>query len=412
MSLIVMFSCNDKTKAKERRNAEAQHISQTISQSDVMQQVPSNLTVINAEDDIIEIDELFELNNQITDLQYIYLKTEEPIGYINKVVIHKNRIIIADYMITNKVFIFDIEGNLIKIISDKGGGPKEYRNLGCVETHNDEIIVADGQNLKRLYYTLDGKYIRHERCLPCIEFVAMDDKFILHLDYHQSFTYKTTPNLVVSTKDSAIRRALPYKKIQRETTSGSFKRNYKGDILFIPVVSDTIYQILTDSTYTAKYVVKHKKSVWQKYNEELQHDEILQLIRNEGYSQLYSVFYETEKNIGFQLVSLKRENEGLIINSYWYDKATERTYKNTVPTTINGPNEGHPNIIPSPVGVWGDYYIGEIRPEQIEAIMQFRKEKKGTKDSIYFKNEELNKIMQLDEDPNQVVVLYKLDFNR
>jgi hypothetical protein len=246
-----------------------------------MKQVPSNPTVIDAEKNVVHID-AYELNNRVTDLRYIYLKTKEPVGYISKVAVHKNRIIVADYMITEKIFIFDMNGNLIKIISDKGGVPKDYRSLGYMETHNEKIIVADGQSLKRLYYTLDGEYIRHEKCLPCDAFVLMGDKFILHVGYHQSFIYNITPNLVVSTKDSAIRRALPYHKIQRETTPGSFNYNYKGDILFVPSVSDTVYHILTDSTYTAKYVVKHKKSVWQKYNEDLMHGEISQLYSARG----------------------------------------------------------------------------------------------------------------------------------
>jgi hypothetical protein len=288
---VVLYSCNSNNNI---RNANGLHISQTISRSDVMKQVSSNLTVIDAEKNIVHMDEL-ELSNRVTDLRYIYLKTEEPIGYTNKAVIHKSRIIIADYMITEKIFIFDMDGNPVKIISDKGGGPKEYRSLGYMELHNEEIIVADGQSLKRIYYTLDGEYVRHEKCLPCETFAVMDDKFILHLSYHQSYTYNVTPNIVVSTKDSAIRRALPYHNIQRETASGSFNYNYKGDILFIPAVSDTVYRILTDSTFTAKYVVKHQKSAWQKYNENLLHGEILQLIRDEGYSQLYSGFYETEK---------------------------------------------------------------------------------------------------------------------
>jgi hypothetical protein len=377
-----------------------------------MKQIPSNPTVIDAEKNVVHIDEI-KLSNLVTDLRYIYLKTEEPIGYINKVVIHKSRIIIADYMITEKIFIFDMDGNLIKIISDKGGGPKEYRSLGYMELYKEEIIVADGQSLKRIYYTLDGEYIRHEKCLPCETFAVIDDKFILHLSYHQSYTRNVTPNIVVSTKDSAIRRALPYHKIQRETSSGSFNYNYKGDILFIPAVSDTIYQILTDSTFTVKYVVKHEKSVWQKYNEGLFHGEISQLIRNEGYSQLYSVFYETEKNIGFQLVARRRETSDLSIKCYWYDKATGQIY-GTVPAAIDISEMGfvYPDIIPPPIGVYGNYYIAEIRPEQIEFFMQYQKEKKGTKDTISFKNEELRKIIQLDEDPNQVIVLYKLDFNK
>jgi hypothetical protein len=120
-----------------------------------------------------------------------------------------------------------------------------------------------------------------------------------------------------------------------------------------------------------------------------------------------------KKNIGFRLVARRGETNDVSIKSYWYDKATERIY-GTVPATVDISEKGlvYPDIIPAPLGVYGNYYVAEIRPEQIEFLIQYQKEKKGTKDTIYFKNEELRKIIQLEEDPNQVIVLYELDFNK
>jgi hypothetical protein len=404
MSVIVMFSCNNNNDGKKQSTL-ALHVSKTVSGSDIMKQVSSNLTVIDAEKDVIGLD-MFEFDARVTDLKYIYLKTKEPIGYIDKVIIHKNRIIISD-RISEQIFIFDMDGNLIKIISDKGGGPKEYRGLGDIAGYNENIIVGDRLISRRFYYTLDGEYIQQEKCLPYRLFAPLGDKFILHLGYHQSFTYKITPNLVVSVKDSAIRRALPYHNIQKETFSGNFNYNYKGDLFFTPPVSDTVYQILSEFEYTAKYIIKHKQSVWQKYKEELVHGEISKLIK-EGYSKLWTGFYETENNIGFQIVAPKED--GTPINPYWYDKATKQVY-NIIPPTINSSEKRFipPDIIPMPVGVWDNYYIGEIRPEQIEFFREYQKQEK---DSIRFKNEELQRIIQLDDDPNQIIVLYKLDFNK
>jgi hypothetical protein len=402
---MLLLSCNH--NSKDARNADMRHIAKTISGSDRMQQVPSNLTEINTEN-IIEIS-YSDLYDKMTDLRYIYLDTEEPVGYINQVMIHKNRIIVVDHSIANKIFIFNMDGHLIKIISDRGGGPKEYRSLGYADVHNDEIIVVDRQSLKRLYYTLDGIYIRHEKCLPCRAFASLGDKFILHIDYHQSFTHKATPNLVLSVKDSAVRMALPYRNIQKETTGGALMYNYNGDILFLPAVSDTVYQILTDSTYTARYFVKQKKSIWQKYyNEELVHGEISQLLK-QGYTQLGTPeFHDTEKYISFRLV-VHDEKLGSLIRSYWYDKDTRQTYKESFPNGYNN----DPNFVPPSIGVCGNDYIGAIYPEHIENIMEYHNQQQGTKDSVYFKNEELRKIMLAHpKDPNHIIVLYKMDFNK
>jgi hypothetical protein len=246
-------------------------------------------------------------------------------------------------------------------------------------------------------------------CLPCLAFAVLGDKFILHLGYHQSFDYKVTANLVVSVNDSAIRRGLPYHKIQRETTQGHFNHNYKGDLFFTPAVSDTVYQILTDSTFSAKYFVSHKKSVWNLYNVGLVHDDISQRLKEEGYSQLGHVFLETEKNIYFQLMLQDDELASLVNKSHWYDKDSKQTYRLIIDRT---PRTEIPYIIPPAIGIWENYYFGVIPPEQIEAIREYQKKNKGTKNMLDIQNEELRNIINIKDDPNQAIVLYKIDFNK
>jgi hypothetical protein len=238
----------------------------------------------------------------------------------------------------------------------------------------------------------------------------LDNKFILQLAYPQSFDFNTTPNLVVSVKDSALRRALPYQNIQKQTTHGFFSYNYKGDLLFNPTVSDTIYHILTDSTFTAKYFVKHKKSIWQLYKENLIHGEISQKIKNDGYSRFGHFFYETEKNIHFSISFSSEQQNYILSHHYWYDKESKKTYAKG--TISHREQNVISNFFLGTVGAWGNYYIAEISPETIETFREHYHRTKGTKDSLYFKNEELRKIIEIKDDPNQALVLYKLDFNK
>jgi hypothetical protein len=403
LSIIALFSCSDK-KSAVSHSKNAEHVSQTVSNSSLMQQVPFKLIEIDTESSI-EITRS-DLDSCVTGLKYIYLKTEEPIGYVNKVIIRKDKIFVVDANSTGKIFIFDMEGNLINIISDKGGGPQEYLQLGDADISTDEIIIADGQSLKRLYYTLEGKFIRQEKCLPCRQFAVLGDKFILHVGYHQTWNYDITPNLIVSIKDSAMRRALPYSNIQKETVYGEFNYNYKGDLLFSPAISDTVYQILTDSTYAAKYFVKHKKSIWEKHNENLGHAEINNLIKEEGYSKLNSQFHETEKYVHFVLSVI---DAGTTVGkTYWYDKESKQTYNLKVDLTVNPASV----LIPLAWGIWGNYYVVDMWPEQILDIREHQKKTKGTKDTFNIKNAELRKIIEMEDDPNQVIVLYKYDFNK
>jgi hypothetical protein len=294
-----------------------------------------------------------------------------------------------------------MEGNLINIIADKGGGPHEYTRLGYADISTDEIIIYGG-GTKMLYYTLEGKFIRQEICLPCKRFAVLGDKFILHAGGEPFFNGEITPHLVVSLKDSAIRGALPYHNMQKLASSGKeFEYNYRGDLLFLSILSDTVYQILTDSTYAAKYFVKHKKSIWQKRNENLNYFGALNLIKNEGYTRLEQ-FHETEKYVHFVIV----ENDG---DSYWYDKESKQTYCLRGDANENWVSR----FIPYIEDVWGNYFLAYMWPDQIIEIREHQEKTKGTKDTFNIKNAELRKIIeQADEDPNQVIVVYKYDFSK
>jgi hypothetical protein len=103
LSLIALFSCNNSNK-KPVRPAYVEHIAKTITNSGFMEQIPSELVEINV-DDYIELKAYSDLDDKITEIKYIYLKTEEPIGYITKVMIHKNKIYVVDRNISEKVFI-------------------------------------------------------------------------------------------------------------------------------------------------------------------------------------------------------------------------------------------------------------------------------------------------------------------
>jgi hypothetical protein len=397
-----LFSCGNSNE-KQKISDVGLHVSQTVSNSGLMQQVPFKLTEIDTENSI-KITRA-ELDSCVTDLKYIYLKTEEPIGYVSKIVIRDNKLFVIDYHSTNQIFIFDMEGNLVNIIADRGGGPQEYLQLGYADISTDEIIIADGQSMRRLYYTLEGKFIRRERSLPCLQFAVLGDKFILHAGYGQTFNDEIAPNLIVSIKDSAIRRALPYSNIQKKTSSGDLEYNYRGDLLFSPVLSDTVYQILTESAYAAKYFVKHKKSIWQRRNENSDYFGILNL-KKEGYTELEQ-FHETEKYVHF-VISFVEEGK-IQGDTYWYDKESKQTY-----CFKGDANENWISVfIPYIEDIWGNYFLAYMWPGQITEIREHQKKTQGTKEMFNITNTELQKIIeQADEDPNQVIVLYKYDFNK
>jgi hypothetical protein len=315
---------------------------------------------------------------------------------------------------------------LINVINDKGGGPHEYFGLQeALVIHNDELIIADRKKPKRLFYNLDGVFIRSEKSLPSLSFETINDKFVLHIGDHQTWNESITPQIVISVGDSAIRRALPFHNTQKDNFAGKFHLNYKNDLLFLPVLSDTIYQILNDSSYTTKYLFKNKKSIWARADENLTFEQINHLVGEGRYSIFNGDFYETEDNIYFKLTEKSAFDQYLSFQWYWYDKQRQQVFhsvysdgalpsieyiREKAKEKYDIEDDIVDNILAEPIAIWNNYYIGVLEPQYIEALRKYYKKNDTILDK---KNVDFQKnIKSNDSAPNQVLVFYKMNFSK
>jgi hypothetical protein len=403
---LLISSCNDKRQTLQ--NAQDKGMS-----------IPSEITVINAEK-AIKLD-YTDLMTKVTDLKYVYLNTEEPIGEIKQLLLHNERIYIFDRL-TEQVFIFDMNGNLIKLISNMGGGPDEYSGISDITINNDTLIIKDKFLPKILFYSPDGEYFGKETFSPPgSDFIVFKGRYYLTQGYKQSFDRNDT-YLLVSLKDSIICKTFPYYNIQKDAAHGkALQFNSKGELLFTPDMCDTVYQILNDTTYTAKYLIKHKNSIWKRYNENLSRNEVTKLQANDGYTQLMSGISDIENSLAFSLSLANAGDRYIIIVYYWYDKKTGLVYEyaaNSAPVIHNvNENPTFCDMIAPPFWFGNNYYISQITPQSVEDIRNIVvKSKEIFKDKgkvVTFPNKELKRIFdEINDDPNQVLVFYKLDFNK
>jgi hypothetical protein len=374
-----------------------------------------------ANPDIITIDQenhetvpYTELQNVLKDVKYIPLVSKEPIGDIDKMLIYKDRIFVLDKTKAEKVFIFNMQGEIINIIDRKGGGPEEYAGLKDMNISPDEDCIVLNDRLGRftLYFTLDGKFIRKERKIANYTFAIMQDKIINQLVRGQSYEDGLNYHLVVTTKgDSIIRRGFPFYPIQLDAVNyPPLSCNSMGEILFVPNLSDTVYQILSDSTYRVKYVVKHKKSIWEKYNQNIDHKQQTDLIMNSNYTRLNLPILETERFVSF-LMTVKRQSGDqhyMGAYDYWYDKTKGIVFhlEELVTSITNSKTlEGIYHDIPSPRAIYGNYFAGVIN---IELIDIYKKNFVQPKYDAAFKNEELKAMLKSNNpDLEAILVLYE-----
>lgn len=188
----------------------------------------------------------FTWNNIAKEVRMIPLKTEHLIGGNPDLHYFSDNLIIVSDDATNRVFIFDGEGQEKLSFSHYGQGPKEYIAMTSINYHErDSLIMLYDNDKKRLFrFNLEGKFVDARP--------VDTDGTILKIDPEgYIFSLNRTGTSFVSIWDDKLQPAgeyLPFdtlytdqQKINCYTLSG--KGTISDAVNLLPACSDTVYSI-------------------------------------------------------------------------------------------------------------------------------------------------------------------------
>lgn len=123
----------------------------------------------------------------IDSVFYVPLETtdENLIGKIAKVMVVDSIIYVLDKHQAERVFAFDMEGQYLFAIGERGDGPGMYRSINDISVDRKKgiLYILDGKRYKLLEYSLDGKFIReavHFKNLGVREVEVYGEGFIIY----------------------------------------------------------------------------------------------------------------------------------------------------------------------------------------------------------------------------------------
>ena len=325
VTLVLGFSCAGKKQA-----------SPEVDQQEMKLVVSDNVgNIPRVESDYTEIDatdmKALSYPDFITEFvdsaYFVQLSSDELIGNITKLQIFEDRIYVLDRFSAKKVFIFDRQGKLLKVIDDQGGGPKEYIHLGDMHINEDtrELIIADVTG-KYVHYNLNGEWLRSTPAIPNNFYAPFgQDSVFNFIGYGQANdSIIGDYSLVLSKGAEVLKRDFPLYPIQRHAAlHDPFVKNGLGELLYIPSSCDTVYQLNRDLTYRAKYFVKQENSMWKHRDEELSDQERTDLIFN-GCTGLGNAIFENEKFFVFTM-TVRHKNMQLV-RACFYNKEKKKTF--------------------------------------------------------------------------------------
>lgn len=390
VTLVLGFSCTGKKQVSPE--VDQQKIQLVVSDNvGNIPRVESGYTEIDATD-MKALSYTEFIDEFIDDVHFVQLSSDELIGNIAKLQIFEDRIYVLDRFSAKEVFIFDMQGKLLKVIDDQGGGPKEYSQLGDMYINEDtrELIIADLRG-KYVHYNLNGEWLRSTSVIP--------DSYYDHpMGQDSAFNFIGDDySLVLSKGSEVLKKAFPLYPIQRQVAvSDPFAKTGLGELLYIPSCCDTVYQLNRDLTYRAKYFVKQENSVWQHRDEELSDQERTDLIFK-GCTGLGNAIFENEKFFAFTMN--ERDDNLIKVQACFYNKEKKKTFyfDITKPFDRNQVLKKGMFSIGNPICLYGDYFVTSFIPIPI-------------KENAHLANEEYLKIMNAGtDDTNPALVFYKLN---
>lgn len=390
VTLVLGFSCTGKKQASPE--VDQQKIQLVVSDNvGNIPRVESDYTEIDATD-MKALSYTEFIDEFIDDVHFVQLSSDELIGNITKLQIFEDRIYVLDSFSAKKVFIFDMQGKLLKVIDDQGGGPKEYCQLGDMYINEDtrELIIADLRG-KYVHYNLNGEWLRSTS-------VISESYYDYPMGQDSAFNFMVYDySLVLSKGSEVLKKAFPVYPIQRQVAvRDPFAKTGLGELLYIPLCCDTVYQLNRDLTYRAKYFVKQENSVWKHRDEELSYQEHTDLIIK-GCTELGNAIFENEKFFAFTMN--ERDDNLIKVQACFYNKEKKKTFYLDIekPFDRNQVLKKGMFSIVNPICLYGDYFVSSFIPVPI-------------KENAHLLNKEYLKIMNAGtDDTNPALVFYKLN---
>ncbi len=184
------------------------------------------------------VDEI-NLSQIIDDFYLVQLETNENclIGNINKIVCYKNYILVFD-LFNQTLFLYNENGDFLRKISKRGGGPGEFLELQdfSVDSISNQLLLLDYQKIHK--FSFDGKYIESMN----IPFIASSFS-LLPFDNIAFYGGAQEDRIIITDNSGKIKRKyFPYSLRSRINPLQPIS-HYNNKTLFDIPFCDTIYMI-------------------------------------------------------------------------------------------------------------------------------------------------------------------------
>lgn len=303
------------------------------------------------------------------DYKTVFLKTDSLlIGTISKLIFANGNIYIADRS-SDRIFAFDMEGNMLFYISRLGNGPEEYSKLKDfgINTHKGVIEILDTSRRNVVQYDMhSGEFVDAKRYdfWPRLFSPLSNGSRLFHIGHIDQEPYKPdsiqAEVYITDSLNGIVKTYFPHlesgiSKIYLMTLQNIYQRG-EGGLLLVPMYNNHIYGVGNDRLKRQYYLDFGTKSLPDDFvlNYNRNPNDFLPYLNESGYASYFHDFYETTDHVSFKFLL----NGG--IHHAIYDKNTAQA------VAYRFWNNDQYRFRIKPIGVSGDYHVSKVAFESLK----------------------------------------------
>jgi hypothetical protein len=363
----------------------------------ILNAVTDSVTKINLNPFLKEQD--FDFGSLVEEVKLVLLETtdESLLDDIYKVLVTDSHIYIHDSYKRGGIVVFDRNGKFIRRIPN-GGGPGELSRLYDIafDPESNELVVYQHSFL--LFFTAEGQYIRKMRSpFAFYNFTVIPNGYVFKKNSSQENIHLELLNdyeLYITDKNFKLQSVSLLAYPEGDVLVGHhYLYNNNNTIKVTQGYNDTIYQYIQETNcFKAVYILDYsKKKISELYLKGSYNDFKNAILQNDYYFYI-GEYFETESHHAFKLNNWHINSEPIIFR----DKKTGNMTGGT--GRIYDPNEIPPSV-GFPIATSGDYFISTYYPHDQDSLIF---------NSSIVSKEDKEKIKNLKEDDNQILVFFKL----
>ncbi len=337
-----------------------------------------------------------DLGKYLKKIDFVRLKTSDNyyVQEVNKVIEINNQFLVFDHY-SNKLSLFNEDGQWIRFYGKQGQGPNEYLQIMdfTVDIAKEQIHVFDDMLRKIIIYNLEGKVIQEKKFFLYFSDVVFDINTNGYIHYAFGFDNihlskkQFVSILKVRENGDVIYTGKPFPDHALSFNGNRILKNLQqttgGTTNLAEAFNDTIYSVKM-KRIEPSFLINFKANTPPKdFATDAKTIDKLTEARIRNYPYLYSFFTETRRNC--ILTYSYKDLLHLVI----FDKASQKTVLNTKNLTY----QNYP--IPFPTQWTGEHLIGTVVSQD---VLYYQKV------SPYLKN--LKALQGTKESDNPVLAIY------